>query len=74
MGVFDGGTYRVSIYRAGGDEDPDDTVTTDDPKELVDRLRQDPDVLAVETHGVHYVTGAYYGEFSFGDPYGEDED
>jgi hypothetical protein len=72
MGIFDGGTYCVSVYRRG-DEDPDDTHT-DDPRELVDRLRKDPDVRAVETHTVHYVTGAYQGDLSFGNPYDEEDE
>ncbi|MFD9442122.1 hypothetical protein [Streptomyces sp. NPDC060001] len=72
MGVFDGGTYRVSVYRKG-DEDPDPTHT-DDPRALVDSLRKDPDVRAVETHAVHYVTGAYQSEYSFGSVEEEDED
>lgn len=72
MGVFDGGTFRVNVYRAGGDEDPDETQTTDNPRELVDQLRQDPDVRAVETYEVHYVTGAYQSDLSFGSIKDED--
>lgn len=72
MGVFDGGTYRVTVYRKG-DEDGDN-VHTDDPRAVVDSLREDPGVRAVETHAVHYVTGAYQGELSFGDPYEDGED
>ncbi|WP_369147088.1 hypothetical protein [Streptomyces sp. R44] len=71
MGAFDGETYRVSVYRKG-DEDPD-SVTTDEPRELVDRLRQDPDVRAVETYTAHFVIGAYQDELSFGSVYEEDE-
>lgn len=74
MGVFDGGTYCVRVYRAG-DEDGEDEYT-DDPSELVERARQDPIIKAVETHAVHYVTGAYMREFSFDnrdDDDGEDE-
>lgn len=71
MGIFDGGTYCVTAYR----DDPDDGEDeyTDDPRELVERLRQDPSVRAVETHAVHYVTGAYQGEFSFGNRYDEED-
>ncbi|MEV4939604.1 hypothetical protein [Streptomyces zaomyceticus] len=72
MGVFDGGSYRVSVYRKG-DEDPDD-ITTDNPSELVDRLRQDPDVRAVETYTVNYAIGAYQGDLSFGNVYEEEDE
>lgn len=71
MGVFDGGSYRVSVYYKGS-EDPEEELT-DDPRKLVADLRADPSVRCVETHVVHYVTGAYQGEFSFGSP-DEDED
>jgi hypothetical protein len=70
MGVFDGGTYRVTVYR-GTDLDGEDEHT-DNPSELVERLRQDPDVRAVGTHAVHYVTGAYRDDLSFGNPEEED--
>jgi hypothetical protein len=72
MGVFDGGTYCVSVYR-NGSEDPEDEHT-DNPRELVDRLRKDPDVRAVETYAVYYVTGAYEAEFSFGNVYEDEEE
>jgi hypothetical protein len=70
MGVFDGGTYRVSVYYRGSD-DPEVEVT-DDPRKLVADLRADPTVRCVETHTVHYVTGAYQGDLSFGNPDEED--
>ncbi|MDH6625771.1 hypothetical protein M2271_003582 [Streptomyces sp. LBL] len=72
MGVFDGGTYCVTVYRKG-DEDGQDEHT-DDPRTLVESLRSDPEVRAVETHAIHYVTGAYQCDFSFGNPDEEDED
>ncbi|MFD5161006.1 hypothetical protein ACFWMJ_23505 [Streptomyces hawaiiensis] len=73
MGVFDGGAYRVYVYRSA-DEDPDETVTTDNPRELVERLRRDPEVRAVETHEVHYVVGGYQGDLSFGNRDEEDDE
>lgn len=72
MGVFDGGTYCVRVYRKG-DEDGEDEYT-DDPSELVERARQDPTVKAVETHAVHYVTGNYESAYSFGNPDEDEED
>ncbi|WP_405620302.1 hypothetical protein [Streptomyces sp. NBC_00076] len=72
MGIFDGGTYCVSAYRKGS-EDPEDEYT-DNPSALVESLRADPEVRAVETHTVHYVTGAYQRDFSFGNRDEEDED
>jgi hypothetical protein len=72
MGIFDGGTYCVTVYRKG-DEDGEDEYT-DDPRALVDTLQSDPGVRAVETHAVHYVTGAYQGDLSFGSTYEEDDD
>ncbi|MEU3285615.1 hypothetical protein [Streptomyces longwoodensis] len=71
MGVFDGGTYCVSVYYRGS-EDPEDEYT-DDPRKLVADLRADPSVRCVQTHAVHYVTGAYQGDLSFGDPYEEED-
>jgi hypothetical protein len=72
MGVFDGGTYCVTVYRKG-DEDGEDEYT-DDPRTLVDKLRADVDVRAVETHAVHYVTGNYESSYSFGNPYDEEDE
>jgi hypothetical protein len=72
MGVFDGGAYRVSVYYKGS-EDPEEEIT-DDPRKLVADLRDDPTVRCVETHAVHYVTGAYQGDLSFENPDEEDED
>jgi hypothetical protein len=71
MGIFDGGSYCVTVYRKG-DEDGEDEYT-DDPRTLVDKLRSDPKVRAVETHAVHYVTGNYESAYSFGNPDEEDE-
>ncbi|MGW6949024.1 hypothetical protein ACWGHD_19120 [Streptomyces xanthophaeus] len=70
MGVFDGGTYRVSVLRKDGDEEDE---YTSDPGPLVDSMRRDPTVKAVETHAVHFVTGAYEADFSFGN-FDEDEE
>lgn len=72
MGVFDGGTYCVTVYRKG-DEDGEDEYT-DDPRTLVASLRADRDVKAVETHSVHYVTGNYQSEYSFGSFDDDEED
>lgn len=72
MGVFDGGTYCVTVYRKG-DEDGEDEYT-DDPSTLVDKLRSDPDVAQVETHTVHYVTGTYQSALSFGNRYDEEDE
>ncbi|MFD6363486.1 hypothetical protein ACFWFX_27115 [Streptomyces roseolus] len=71
MSVFDGSSYRVSVYRKG-DEDPD-SITTDDPRELVDRLRLDPDIRAVETYAVQLVVGALQDTLSFGSRYEDEE-
>ncbi|WP_432157800.1 MULTISPECIES: hypothetical protein [unclassified Streptomyces] len=71
MGVFDGGTYHVSIRWKSGNEDdiyPDDVVKT------VADLRADPDVKAVETRWVHYVFGEVDSELSFGDYWGDEEE
>jgi hypothetical protein len=71
MGVFDGGTYCVTLRRkSGGEEDE----YTSDPHSLLEKLRADPDVAAVETHWVHYVIGERSGEFSFGDFWGDGDD
>ncbi|MFG3014342.1 hypothetical protein ACGFZB_28765 [Streptomyces cinerochromogenes] len=75
MGVFDGGTYRVSIrWKSGGEDDE----YTSDPHTMLENLRADPEVAAVETCWVHYVTGERESEFCFGDFWGdggdEDED
>jgi hypothetical protein len=71
MGVFDGGAYRVDVYR-DDPEEPDEQTYTDNPAELVESLREDSSVRAVETFSVHYVVGNYAGTFSFGDRYEED--
>lgn len=71
MGVFDGGTYMVSIRWKGGGEDDE---YTDDPRTMVADLRADPSVAAVTTNWVHYVIGETADEFSFGDFWGEDEE
>jgi hypothetical protein len=71
MGVFDGGTHRVSIRWKSGNEDdvyPDDVVQT------VADLRADPDVTAVETRWVHYVLGERDGDLSFGDFWGDEDE
>lgn len=71
MGVFDGGMYEVSCRRKdGGEED----TYTDDPGTLVETLRADPDVVAVATCWVHFVTGEQAEEFSFGDFWGYEEE
>ncbi|MEU3729960.1 hypothetical protein AB0E81_11205 [Streptomyces sp. NPDC033538] len=71
MGVFDGGTYRVSIrWKTGGEDD----VYPEDVEHAVADLRVDPDVKAVETCWVHYVTGEVEPDLSFGDFWGEEED
>jgi hypothetical protein len=74
MGVFDGGAYRVSVYRYS-DEDPEDpeTYNVEEASDLVEILRDDPDVRAVEVFNLHYMIGDYRGDLSFGDPYEEDE-
>ncbi|MGW1268165.1 hypothetical protein [Streptomyces sp. NPDC002491] len=71
MGVFDGGTFCVTVFRKG-DEDGEDEFT-DSPDERVEALRSDPDVVAVETRTVLYTTGAYRPDLSFDNRDDEDE-
>jgi hypothetical protein len=71
MGVFDGGTYRVSIRWKSGNED--DVYPGDVTKTVAD-LRADPDVKAVETRYVHYVLGEIDNDLSFGDFWGDEEE
>jgi hypothetical protein len=71
MGVFDGGTYSVTVLMRDGEETahyPDDVTA------FVNSLRERPDVKAVETHWVHYVTGERDGSLSFGSFYDDEED
>ncbi|MFB7012931.1 MULTISPECIES: hypothetical protein [unclassified Streptomyces] len=71
MGVFDGGTERVSVRRKStGEED----FFPDDPRAFVDALRDDPDVAGVETYKVHYVIGDVVSELSFGDYWGDEDE
>lgn len=71
MGVFDGGTYHVAIrWKSGGEDDE----YTADPGRLVEDLKADPTVAAVETHWVHYVTGEREAEYCFGDFWGDEEE
>ena len=74
MGVFDGGAYRVNVYRYS-DEDPEvpETMNVDEASDLVKILKDDPDIKAVEVFNLHYMIGDYRGDLSFGDPYEEDE-
>ncbi|MFJ6636610.1 hypothetical protein ACIQMR_35380 [Streptomyces sp. NPDC091376] len=71
MGVFDGGTHRVSIRWKSGSEDD---VYPDNVERCVADLRVDPDVKAVETRWVHYVQGDVDSALSFGDYWGDEED
>lgn len=71
MGVFDGGTYQVSIrWKSGGEDDE----YTNDPRTMVADLRADPSVAAVETRWVHYANGERESEFCFGDFWGDEEE
>ncbi|WP_326742614.1 hypothetical protein [Streptomyces sp. NBC_01768] len=72
MGVFDGGTERVSVRRKStGEED----YYPDNARAFVDELREDPDVTGVQACWVHYVTGDVIDSLSFGDYWGyEDEE
>ncbi|MFB7188435.1 hypothetical protein ACFCZT_24700 [Streptomyces sp. NPDC056230] len=71
MGIFDGGTERVSVRRKStGEED----FFPDDSRAFVDALRDDPDVAGVETHRVHYVIGDVISDLSFGDYWGDEDE
>ncbi|MET9480976.1 hypothetical protein [Streptomyces sp. NPDC006638] len=70
MGVFDGGTHRVSVLMRDGEETDH---YPDDVSAFVDSLRDRPDVKAVETRWVHYVLGEVDGLQSFGN-FWTDED
>jgi hypothetical protein len=71
MGVFDGGTERVSVRRRSTDEED---FYPDNPREFVEALRSDPDVIAVQTCWVHYATGDVIDSLSFGDFWGDEEE
>ncbi|MFF1625604.1 hypothetical protein [Streptomyces sp. NPDC058272] len=71
MGVFDGGTYQVSVRRR---DDSEEDEYTSNPHELVEKYRTDPDVKAVLTCWIHYVTGETESDLSFGDFWGDEED
>jgi len=75
MGVFDGGMYRVNVYRKSA-EDPEDPETFDVnfAEALLQTLQEDPDVRAVEVFNLHYMIGDYRGDLSFGNPYEDEED
>jgi hypothetical protein len=75
MGVFDGGAYRVNVYRKSH-EDPEDpeTYNMDEAEEAVKALRDDSDVRAVEVFNLHYVIGNYRGDLSFGNPWEEEDE
>jgi catabolite regulation protein CreA len=71
MGIFDGGTERVSVRRKStGEEDH----YPDDARAFVASLRDDPDVAGVQTCWVHYVTGDVIDSLSFGDFWGDEEE
>lgn len=75
MGVFDGGMYQVNVYRKSH-EDPEDPeqFNVEDVEGLVEPLRLDPDVRAVEVFNLHYTIGSYRGEHSFGNPWEEEDE
>ncbi|MEU0952847.1 hypothetical protein ABZ353_10965 [Streptomyces niveus] len=71
MGVFDGGTYEVSVrYKDDSEQD----FYESDPAGLVEELRTNPKVKAVMTCWVNYVIGDVVDKYSFGDFWGEEGD
>lgn len=71
MGVFDGGTHRVSVLMRDGEETDH---FPDDVNAFIESLRGRPDVKAVETRRVQYVKGEVENSLSFGDYHGDEED
>jgi hypothetical protein len=72
MGVFSRGTYLVKVYRDDS-EDPDEETYAEYPGELVESLRHDSSVRAVETYSVYCVVGDYQDDFSWGSRYEDEE-
>lgn len=74
MGVFDGSDLRVTVRRRGDEEGDEGQYFPDNAREFVAALREDSDVLGVETHTVHYMVGDPVYDLCFGSMYAEDDE
>lgn len=77
MSVLSGGLMEIKARHRGDAEGDHDTWLRDSGKAtdtLLQELRENPEVLGVEVHAVHYIVGAYQDALSWGSMYEDDED